>query len=59
MRHFKNKITLIKNSRGVYDLDTSKGCYSGILHNEKGCYNDCYAARYSKKYGYDFSKTIF
>jgi len=57
MREFANKITLIKNFRGVYDLDTSKGCYSGILNNPKGCYNDCYAARYSKKYGYDFSKT--
>jgi len=58
MRTFATKITLIKNSRGVYDLDTSKGCSSGMLHNPKGCYNDCYAARYSKKYGYDFSRTI-
>lgn len=58
MREFSNKITLTKNFRGVYDLDTSKGCYSGLLNNPKGCYNDCYAARYSKKYGYNFSKTF-
>jgi len=59
MREFANKITLTKNFRGVYDLDTSKGCCSGMLNNPKGCYNDCYAARYSRKYGYDFSKTSF
>jgi hypothetical protein len=34
------------------------GCASGMANNDKGCYNDCYAQRYSKKYGYDFSKTV-
>ena len=58
MKEFINRISLVKNSRGVYDLDTSKGCTSGILNNPKGCYNDCYAAKYSKRYGYNFSKTI-
>lgn len=58
MRKFSNKITLVKNSRGVYDLDVCKGCYSGIKNNPDGCYNDCYAARYAKRYGYDFGKTI-
>lgn len=57
MQKFTNKITLVKNSRGVYDLDTSKGCYHGILNNPKGCYNDCYAARYSSKYGFNFNET--
>ena len=56
---FTDKITLTKNSRGVYDLDTSKGCCSGIKQNKNGCYGDCYAARYSTRYGYDFSKTVF
>jgi hypothetical protein len=29
------------------------------MANEKGgCYNDCYAAKSSKLYGYDFSKTV-
>ena len=58
MREYTNKITLTKNGRGVYSLDPSLGCYSGTKGNKKGCYNDCYAARYSKKYGYDFSKTV-
>lgn len=59
MREFANKITFTQNYRGVYGLDTSIGCCSGIANNSKGCYNDCYAARYSKKYGYDFSVTAF
>lgn len=58
MREYTNKITLTENSRGIYSLDPSLGCSSGMLNKPKGCYNDCYAARYSKKYGYDFSKTV-
>lgn len=58
MREYKNIITLSNNSRGVWSLDPSLGCYNGTLENEKGCYNDCYAARTAKKYGYDFSKTV-
>ena len=58
MREYTNKITFTKNSRGIYSLDPSLGCSSGMQENDKGCYNDCYAARYSKKYGYDFSKTV-
>jgi len=58
MKPFSNRITLVKNSRGIYDIDTSKGCSHGIAHNPKGCYGDCYAANYSYRYGYDFSKTV-
>jgi hypothetical protein len=58
MREYKNIITLTNNSRGIWTLDPTIGCNSGMKNNEKGCYNDCYAARYSKKYGYDFSKTV-
>lgn len=57
MREYTNNISLTHNDRGIYSLDTSIGCTSGLENNSKGCYNDCYAARYSKKYGYDFSKT--
>ena len=58
MQEYTNKITLSQNSRGIYSIDPSMGCASGMALNTKGCYNDCYAARYSKKYGYDFSKTV-
>jgi hypothetical protein len=59
MRNYSNKIALIKNDRGIYSLDTSIGCSSGMKNNTRGCYNDCYAAKSAKLYGYDFSKTIF
>lgn len=58
MREYKSTISLTKNSRGIYSLDTSLGCSSGLKGNPKGCYNDCYAAKSAKLYGYDFSKTV-
>lgn len=57
MKHYSNKIALIRNSRGIYCLDTSIGCATG-MQTEGGCYNDCYAARSAKLYGYDFATTI-
>lgn len=58
MREYSNKISLTKNSRGIYSLDTSIGCSSGMNNEIGGCYNDCYAAKSAKLYGYDFSKTV-
>jgi len=58
MRLYKNLISLSKNERGIWDLDTIKGCGSGLLENPKGCYNDCYAYKTAKRYGIDFSKSI-
>jgi hypothetical protein len=58
MREYSNKISVTKNSRGIYSLDTSIGCASGMNNEDGGCYNDCYAAKSAKLYGYDFSKTI-
>jgi len=58
MREYKSKITLTQNDRGVYSIDPTIGCYSGVKNNKKGCYNDCYSAKSAKLYGYDFSKTI-
>lgn len=58
MREYSTKIALSKNSRGIYSLDTTIGCSSGLKDNNRGCYNDCYAAKSAKLYGYDFSKTV-
>jgi len=58
MRSYKTTISLSKNGRGIWDLDTIKGCASGILENDKGCYGDCYALKTAKRYGIDFSKSI-
>ena len=59
MREYSGIISLTKNSRGIYSLDTSIGCSSGMANEKGGCYNDCYAAKSAKLYGYDFSKTVF
>lgn len=58
MKQYKSIISLSKNERGIWDLDTIKGCESGLLENTKGCYNDCYAFKTAKRYGIDFSKSI-
>jgi len=58
MRNYSDKISLTKNSRGIYSLDTSIGCASGMANEKDGCYNDCYAYKSAKIYGYDFSKTV-
>lgn len=58
MKTYKPYISLSKNGRGIWDLDTTKGCNSGMSLNPNGCYNDCYAAKTAKRYGIDFSKTV-
>lgn len=59
MKRYSSIISLTKNSRGVYSIDPSLGCASGTRQGERGCYNDCYAARIAKLYGYDFSQTVY
>ena len=58
MKTYKSIISLSKNERGIWDLDTIKGCKSGLIENPNGCYNDCYAYKTAKRYGIDFSKSI-
>ncbi len=58
MRNYSTKISLVRNGRGVYCIDTTMGCASGLEENERGCYGDCYAARTAKRYGYNFNTTV-
>jgi len=58
MRTYKDIISLSKNERGIWDLDTIKGCRSGLVENPKGCYNDCYAYKSAKRYGIDFGVSV-
>ncbi len=58
MKTYKDVISLSKNGRGIWDLDTIKGCNSGLVENKNGCYGDCYAYKTAKRYGIDFSKSI-
>ncbi len=59
MKEYLDRIALIKNSRGVYCLDSSVGCTSGMSNEQGGCYGDCYASKSARTYGYDFKKTVF
>jgi hypothetical protein len=58
-KQFSPTLTASVNSKGVLDIDTVKGCTSGMkAYPDGGCYNLCYAAKLAKLYGYDFSKSI-
>jgi hypothetical protein len=50
-------ITLEENRKGVLDLDTTKGCESGMAATAGGCYGLCYAARAAKTRGLTFDIT--
>jgi hypothetical protein len=58
MKTYKRIISLSKNGRGIWDLDTIKGCESGMLENPKGCYGDCYSFKIANRYGIDFKQSI-
>lgn len=58
MKNYQPYISLHQNDRGIWDLDTTKGCASGIALDAKGCYGDCYAAKSAKVYGYNFGVSI-
>jgi hypothetical protein len=58
MKTYKKEITLNKNRRGCYILDTIKGCSVCLETYPKGCYDDCYAKNIANRYSFDFSKSI-
>jgi len=59
MQRYTNKITLVKNARGMWDLDPFKGCEYGIKSCKDGCWGICYAAKIARSKGFDFGKTIY
>lgn len=58
MKNYKGVITLVKNNRGCYILDTVKGCRGVCSKNPNGCYGDCYANNIALRYGFDFKTTV-
>lgn len=58
MKQYATRIALVKNSRGIYSLDTVMGCASGMANEPGGCYGDCYSANAARRYGYDFTTSI-
>lgn len=58
MKPFNKTISLVKNKRGCYVLDTIKGC-SMLNITSGGCYNDCYANNIVSRYKQiDFTKPV-
>jgi len=55
VKKYKNIITLSKNSRGCYILDTIKGCSGCNNVRPLGCYDNCYAKNIADRYGFDFT----
>lgn len=58
-RQYSNVITVSMNRKGVLDVDTVKGCSPGMTaYPDGGCYNECYAYKNARTYGFDFRKSI-
>ena len=55
MAEYTGIISLHHNGRGVWDLDTFKGCSHAV---DGGCYGICYANRLARARGYDFSTVV-
>jgi len=56
---YKPVLTASENLKGVLDVDTVKGCYSGMAaYPGTGCYGTCYAATTAKLYKRDFTVAV-
>jgi hypothetical protein len=59
MTNYKSQLSATINKKGVLDIDSVKGCSSGMAKYPKGgCYNLCYAAKIAKRCGYDFTNSV-
>lgn len=58
MKVFKDRISLARNARGCYILDTVKGCSVCKSEKPKGCYDNCYAKAIADRYGIDFANIV-
>ncbi len=56
---YKEKLTVSVNRKGVLDVDTTKGCTSGMAaYPNGGCYGVCYANSTANLYGQDFPFSV-
>lgn len=59
MRFYRDELTADVNNKGVLDIDTVKGCTSGMAARPGvGCYGECYAAKIAKFRGLDFGHSV-
>jgi hypothetical protein len=58
-KYYSSVLTISKNQKGIIDIDTVKGCTSGMnKYPNGGCYGECYAFKLSRRSGVDFRKSI-
>lgn len=60
MRNYSYEISGASNSKlhnWILDVDSIKGCESGLQLDPAGCYGACYACKIAKFRGIDFSKS--
>lgn len=58
-RRYRSVLTAEVNGKGVLDVDTVKGCSSGMqAYPEGGCYGECYAYKLAARYGIDFTTSV-
>lgn len=56
---YKHILTAVENEKGVLDVDTVKGCSSGMnAYPNGGCYGECYANKIATRYGIDFTTSV-
>jgi hypothetical protein len=57
-RLYHDSITASVNAKGCMDVDTVKGCTSGMRLGPGGCYGECYAAKIATRYGIAFGTSV-
>lgn len=56
---YNEALTVSENRKGVLDVDTVKGCTSGMTaYPNGGCYGLCYANSTASRYGFDFPISV-
>lgn len=57
--NYRPILTIEENKKGVLDVDTVKGCSSGMgKYPDGGCYSECYANKIAIRIGLNFKKSI-
>jgi hypothetical protein len=58
-RLYQPFLTVDVNRKGVLDIDTVKGCTSGMAaYPDGGCYGECYAKKIADRNGIDFTRSV-
>lgn len=59
LRLYHDALTVAVNRKGVIDVDTVKGCTSGMrAYPDTGCYGECYARKIAARNNIDFGVSV-